>query len=62
MINYILTFLQENIYYYTKKIKIVDKVIMNEDEVFSREELENIDFKKLFDDNFIIRVPEPKFE
>lgn len=43
-----------------KKFIIMDKII-NENELFTEEELRKIDFKKLYDDNFILQMKEPKF-
>jgi len=42
-----------------KKVEITDKKVINEYELFTEEEIENIDFKKLYDDNFILRMKEP---
>lgn len=45
-----------------KKYKLIDKKLINEAELFTEDEINNIDFKKLYDDNFILKMKEPKYE
>ena len=50
------------IYYIEKKeSKIINKKILNEDELFSKDELKHINFNKLYDDKFILKMKKPKF-
>ena len=45
-----------------KQFERVNKKIINEKELFSEEELVKPNFKKLYDANFVMQMPEPIFE
>lgn len=45
----------------TRKLNIINKNLINENEIFSKEELENIDFQKLYDNDFVLNMPRPEF-
>ena len=40
----------------------IDKKIINENELFTTKEIENINFKNLYNDEFILQMQEPQYE
>ena len=45
-----------------KEFKLILKKITNENEMFTEDELKNIDFKRLYDELFVLKMKAPKYE